>query len=310
MDKLSYEDEKVINYLARYKIMLVEDTKLIYHSQWYYRKRIKRLIEQKYIKRYKFYYIELDKNGRKFAGITGKDYIKNKNNQSYMERLKQISHLATITIDSNIEFKPSWQIKEKEIYTDTARKYQGEMAINNKKYLVYYISDKKEDKYINQLLYDINKVMEHNEIIIFVDNLEKLKEKNKQLVFGKNHTYIIVNSKENRELIKKYDNIDFYDLVKKLYGEEKQILISDWNIADYLLDENQYILNMLFIDTEKLNQLRWFFQENSNTTKQINIITLDENVEFIKRLAPDNSKIISLSIENLLKGVESGQMEF
>ena len=58
MVQLSEDDEKIIKFLSKYKIMLVEDTKLIYHSEWYHRKRIKRLIDEGYIKKKKFYYIE------------------------------------------------------------------------------------------------------------------------------------------------------------------------------------------------------------------------------------------------------------
>lgn len=310
MAQLSQEDVKVIKYLARYKIMLVEDTKLIYHSEWYHRKRVKRMIEEGYVKKYKFYYIELDKKGRKVAGTTGKDYIKNKNNEAYMERLKQISHLATMTIDSDIELNPSWEIKQKEIYTDAARKYLGELVKDNKKYLVYYISNKKETRYIHQLFYDINKVMNYEKIIIFLDSFDKLQKEYNHLAFGKSHTYIIINSNENRELIKQYDDIDFYELVKYKYGQERQILISDWKIADYILEENHYILNMLFVDTEKLNELKWFFQENNNSKKKIDIITLEENQDIIKQLAPNNSKIIGLNKNNLLKGAKGGEMEF
>ena len=66
---------------------------------------------------------------------------------------------------------------------------------------------------------------------------------------------------------------------------------------------------MLFIDTEKLNELKWFFQENTNSTKQLDIITLDENVKFIKELAPNNSKIIGLNKSSLLKGTKSEEIE-
>lgn len=300
MFKISKEDEEVIKYLAKYKIMSVEDTKVIYNSKWYHRKRIKRLIEEGYIKKYKFYYIELDRKGRSLAGITGKDYIKNKSNSSFMERLKQISNIATITIDSNIKFIPSWEMKDKEIYTDAARKYQGKIVMNNKEYLVYYISDKKEKRYIHQLLYDINKVMEYENIIIFVDSFEKIKDELKYFKFGKSHTYIIVNSKDNKDLIKKHNDIDFYELVKKIYGEDKQILVSDWSVADYLLGNSHYIANMLFVDTERLNEIRWFFEENTNTNKVIDIITLKENEEIIKRLAPKGTRVFTIKNEELL----------
>ena len=302
MEKLSKEDITVINYLARYKIMLVEDTRYIYHSKWYYRKKIKRLIEDGYIKKYKFYYIELDKKGRKMIGLTGKDYIKNKSNESYMERLKQISKIGTITINSNIRFIPSWNMKEKDIYTDTARKYLGKMITNQNTYLIYAISDKKDKKYIHQLFYDINKILDHKQIIIFVDSIEKLEDEYQYMSFKKEHTYIIINSKENRDVISKYKYIDFYELVKKIMGEEKQILFSDWELADYVFEKNLYILNMLFLDVEKINEIRWFYHENKNTKKTIKILTLKENEETIKKLIPENSEVVGINKSYLLKG--------
>lgn len=102
--QLSEKDKDVIRFLAKYKIMLIEDAKLIYNSEWYHRKRIKKLADEGYIKRYKFYYIELDKKGRNLLGLNGKEYIKNKSNEVYMERLKQISRIGTITIDSDVKF--------------------------------------------------------------------------------------------------------------------------------------------------------------------------------------------------------------
>lgn len=300
MYKVSKEDKEVIEYLSKYKIMSVEDTKFIYNSNWYHRKRINRLIDEGYIKKYKFYYIELDRKGRKLIGITGKDYIKNKSNEAYMERLKQISNIATITINSDIEFIPSWKMKDKEIYTDAARKYQGKIIIKNKTYLVYYISYKKEKKYIHQLLCDINKVIDYENIIIFVDKLEKIENELNNLKFRKNHTYIIMNSKENKELIKKYSNIDFYEIVKKIYGERTQILMSDWKLSDYLLENNHYICNMLFIDTERLSAIKWFLEENENTNKIIDIITLKENEKIIRKVISNNIRILTIENKNLL----------
>lgn len=309
MVQLSEDDEKVIKFLAEYKIMLVEDTKLIYRSEWYHRKRIKRLIDEGYIKKYKFYYIELDRKGRSLMGLTGKEYIKNKSNEVYMERLKQISKIGTITIDSNVKFIPSWKMKGRKIYTDAARKYIGELGLGIYRYLIYSIPDKKEERYIHQLIYDINKVIEYDRIIIFVDSLEKLESEYQYLTFKKEHTYIIINSMENRELLKQFDYIDFYELVKHIYGEEKQVLFSDWDLADFYLGDNNYVLNMLFLDIERLNKLKWFYQENSESKKKINILTLKENEEMIRKLAPLNSKIIIVDKNYFLKGVELEKME-
>lgn len=309
MTKLSEEDERIIKFLAKYKIMLVEDTKLIYNSEWYHRKKIKRLIDEGYIKKYKFYYIELDRKGRNFIGLTGKEYIKNKSNEAYMERVKQISKLGTMTIDSQIEFIPSWKMKDKKIYTDAARKYLGELDIGTDKYLVYFISNKKEKRYIHQIFYDINKVLNYERIVIFVDDLKILQEEYQYFTFRKEHTYIILNSKENLELIKQFENIDFYELVKNIYNNQKQILFSDWHLADYYLGDNLYIVNMLFLDIERIYKLIWFYQENTDTKKQVNILTLKENEEILKRLAPKESQIIAIDRNFLLKGVDGENME-
>lgn len=114
---------------------------------------------------------------------------------------------------------------------------------------------------------------------------------------------------ENRELLKQFDYIDFYELVKNVYGEEKQVLFSDWDLADYYLGDNDYILNMLFLDIERLNELKWFYQENSESKKKITILTLSENKGIARKLAPLNSKIIEIDKNYFLKGAEIEKME-
>lgn len=311
MSKLTQEDEKVIKYLSKYKIMLVEDTKIIYKSEWYHRKRIKRLIEDGYVKKYKFYYIELDRNGRRFVGKVGKDYIKNKNNVSYMERLKELSHLATMTIDSNVEINPSWEMKDNNIFTDTARKYLAEMIVNNQKYLIYYISEKKEKRYIHQLFYDINKVFNYDSIIIFIDDFKNIMDEQDYMYFNKEHTYLIKNSSFNRKLLTKFNEIDFYEIINKEYEEKKELLISDWKLADYYLDEDYYIINMIFIDMQRLNEINWFYRENENTNKHIDIFTLEGNKEFIEKAIHKDKRCRIITLENnkLLEGENNGHTQ-
>ena len=145
--------------------------------------------------------------------------------------------------------------------------------------------------------------------MIFVDSLEKLEDEYRYLTFKKEHTYIILNSNENRELIKQFDYIDFYELVRSIYGEERQVLFSDWNLADYYLENNLYVLNMLFLDIERINEIIWFYQENTDSKKHLEILTLKENEELIRKLAPENSKIIGIDKSYFLKGVEFETME-
>ncbi len=296
---LTKEDIEILKFLSKYKMLKVEDGSLIYKTKRYYRERINKLISKEYVKRNKSYII-LGKEGRKILGITGSSYIKNKDNISYMERLKYIASVATITIDSNIQFIPSWEIKDKKIFTDTARRYIGKIIMEDREYLVYYISNKKGDVYIKQLLFDINKSINYENIIIFVENLEVINSKYNNLVFGKENTYIIINSNENKEIIKKYSEINHHEIIENIYG--KEILISNWENAEYLLESNKYIVNMPFINTERIEKINWYYKENENTKKQIDIMTLEENKQKIKEMLIDNKCNIITFDKNLLGG--------
>ncbi len=75
----------------------------------------------------------IDKKGRKVLDEVGSGYIKNIKNEAYMERLKNIASIATLSINSKIEFIPSWEIKEKDKFTETARRYIGKIIIEDKR---------------------------------------------------------------------------------------------------------------------------------------------------------------------------------
>ena len=83
----------------------------------------------------------------------------------------------------------------------------------------------------------------------------------------------------------------------------KELLISDWDNADYLLDENKYIIEMLFINTEKIEKLKWYYKENSNSLKRVEIITIDENKEKIKEIVGDNRCSVKVIDKNWLGGI-------
>lgn len=290
--KISENDKKVLEFLIKYKMLKVEDASLIYKRKRYYRERINYLIENKYVKRYKSC-ILIDRKGRKELKDLNIPYIKNINNDAYMDRHKYIASIASITINSNVVFKPSWELKNKSIYTETSRRYIGEMNIESKKFLVYYLAKKKPHVYIKQLMFDINKSQKDIDIIIFVENYDALQEKYSNLSFGKNNTYIIINNKENKEIIRKWDKIDIHEIIENMYDGE--VYISDWNLADYMYEENKYILWMPFINTEAISRINWFYKENENSKKEIEIITLKENKEILEKLLSNkfNIKILT-----------------
>lgn len=295
-NSISKEDLEILEFLSKYKMLKVEDAKLIYKSKRYYRQRVNRLIDNEYVKRYKSYII-ISKKGRKILNKVGTDYIKNIKNESYMERLKNIASIATVSIDSNIKFIPSWDIKDKEIYTETARRYVGKMIIENDEYLVYYISSKKKHVYIKQLLFDIKKALNYNEIIIFVENFDVVNKNYSNLSFGKNNTYIIKNTEENKKIIKEIYNMNAHEILENIY--QKEIMISDWKYADYLIEDGTYIVYMIFLNTEKINRLNWYYKENTNSNRKVEIVTLEENKQKVDELSCNNVKVKTLNVDLL-----------
>jgi len=297
--KLNDKDLEVLKFLFKYKMLKIIDASLIYKTKKYYRLRINKLIDYGYVKRYKNYII-LDTNGRNELGILGTSYLKNIKNEPYMERLRNIASIATITINSNIEFIPSWDIKDKNKYTESSRKYIGSMIIEDNEYLVYYLTANKQHIFIKQLMFDINKAINNDNIIIFVDNYDCLCEKYSNLSFGKENINIILNNNSSKELIKSYEKIDIHEILQRLYMQE--VLISDWEISDYMLIDNTYIVNMLFINTEKITRINWYYLENINATRKIEIVTLKESEEKINELLNDKCTIKVLN-KDLLGGL-------
>ena len=59
---------------------------------------------------------------------------------------------------------------------------------------------------------------------------------------------------------------------------------------------------MPFIDTEKLHKLNIFYNNNKNTNRKIDIITLRENKEKIDEILTNRTNIIE--IDNLLGGID------
>lgn len=304
---LSLEDKILIEFLSKYRIMSMKDAKFIYKTDWYYRKRISKLVEREYIKKYKYYYIMLDKRGRKECNLIGKEYIKNKSNISYMDRLIVISNIAMITIDSDINFIPSWKIKNKEVYTETARKFLGEINIRKNTYIVYYIDSNKSITYFKQIIFDINKTINYDNLIIFVDDYKIISQMKNYFIFDKKHSYIVKNTNENKEILKKYNDIDFYDLIKRIYN--KPILISDWEYADYIAELNHFIIVMPFIDTTKISQINWFYKENTSTKRKIDFITLKQNKDVLREILTDKCNVIIFP-DNLLGGIQDEENLF
>ena len=287
-------------FLAKYKLMLGSDCRMIYKAKDYHRKRLKVLEQEKYIRRVNRFYIKLDDRGTRMVKDFGYDYSFTCRRKEYVDRLNELAKIAALTINSNIEFVASWDLKDSSIYTQTSRKYLGKLKYQNQESIVYYISRDKQISYISQTINDIQKIMNYKNIIIFIENMNILNEKQK-FAFGKESTIIINPTSNNLSIMKKLEGYDFYEIVKKIYLN-KEILLSNWIKAEYMTEDKTYIVVMPFIDTEKINRLRMFYKNNPKINRKIDIITLKENKEKICEILTNKVNIIEL--DNWLGGID------
>ena len=280
-------------------MMLGSDCKLIYNAKDNHRKRLKVLEKEKYIRRINKFYIKLDDRGTRMVKDFGYDYNFSCRRKEYVDRLNEVARIAALTIDSNIDFIASWNLKDNNVFTQTSRKYLGKLTYQLKDRMVYYISKDKQITYISQIINDIQKLIEYKDIIIFIENIRILNN-DKSFVFGKETTLIINPTIHNLSIMRKLEKIDIYQIVKKIYND-KEILLSNWKKADYMTEDRKYIILMPFIDTEKLHKLNLFYRNNQKINRKIDIITLKENKEIIEDILTNKTNIIE--IDNWLGGI-------
>ena len=256
-------------FLGKYKLMLGSDCKLIYGTVDYHRKRLKVLESERYIRRVNRLYIKLDDKGTRLVKEFGYDYSYKCRRKEYVDRLNEIAKVAALTLDSNIDFIASWNIKDDDI------------------------------------LNDIRKLVSYKNIMIFVEDFNLIKAK-RNFVFGNDSTVIINPIPENFNLMRRYEDIDFYEIIKQIYSNI-EVLLSNWEKADYMTEDRTYIFFMPFIDTERLYGLNKFYNNNKNIIRKIDIITLKENKEKIEEILTNKTNIVEM--DEWLGGIDGERQE-
>ena len=281
-------------------MMLGSDCKLIYNAKDYHRKRLKVLEKEKYIRRINKFYIKLDDRGTRMVKDFGYDYNFSCRRKEYVDRLNEVARIAALTIESNIDFIASWNLKDNNVFTQTSRKYLGKLRYRGKDRIVYYISRDKQIVYISQIVNDIQKITDYKDILIFIEDM-KIVNDSKSFIFGKESTVIVNPTIQNLSIMRKLEELDIYQIIKQIY-DNTEILLSNWKKADYMTDDRRYIILMPFIDTEKLHRLNIFYKNNQKINRRIDIITLKENKEKIEEILTNKTNIIE--IDNWLGGMD------
>lgn len=168
------EEISLIKFIAKYQYLNVSDAKYFFNSSRYYRNRIKNLIDKNFLRKIKWMLV-LGKSGIQYVKLLNFEYNKSNKNAKYRERLLKLSNIAAFYHNCNtVDFIPSFAIKDKRIFTTTGRRFIGIFDINGFEYLAYQILREHDNKYIQSVIYDIQKEIKYKNIIILIDDINIL----------------------------------------------------------------------------------------------------------------------------------------
>lgn len=287
------EEISLIKFIARFQYLAVNDTKYFFSSKKYYRKRITGLVEKKYLRRVKSNLV-LDALGIEYCKLLNFNYTALNRNKKYLPRLLYISNLgAFFSKSKNVKYIPSYAMKDKEMFTITARKFIGTFDINGIEYLVYHISKEHSNKYLMSVIYDIQKERKYKNIIILVGDIKRIDIQN--FTFGYNQVLIIEDNEENRRKLNTLHNINWSSIIQGPY--KNKVYIAEYNFCDYTDYKNKYISYFYFLDTEKINRIKCFLRENKN--KFADIICPNELKELLQQEIP-NANYITIRLEDFI----------
>ena len=259
------EEKELLDFIAKYQYLNVNDVKYFFNTKKYYKKRITNLVSKKFLRRIKLNLV-LDELGFEYIKLLGKEYSKLNRNKKYLPRLLYLSNIGAFYHRcKTIRFIPSFLMKDKEMFTITSRKFIGILNINGIKYLTYHISKNHDKRYVASVIYDIQKERKYKNIIVFVDNVKMINRND--FAFGNNQVLIIEDTEENREKLKFLNNIDWHKALNNIY--KNKVYLSEYNFCDYTDYKNRYISTFYFFDSEKINRLKYFLRENKSKTADI-----------------------------------------
>ena len=280
---------ELVKFIGRFQYLSIKDLKYFFNDT-YYPKRIARLIKNNILRKYKKYLV-LAENGQYFMKIINQKTSKLRYDKKYTDRLKFISHLAALyNKEKHINFTPSFEIKDKTVFTESSRKFIGVLNIFGTKYLTYHISKEHTEKYINSVIYDLQKETTYKNILILVNNISRLNLKD--FAFGFNSVLITSDTDEELEKLKYINQVNWPKIIQNLY--KNTVHISEYNSCDYTNNKDKYINTFYLLDAEKINRINIFLQ--SNEGKQADIICSKKIVNLLgKELPLANYKLIQLS---------------
>lgn len=281
---LSESDKKLLEFLAKYKIIKTMDA-IKFYKNCYGRKRLDKLKQNNYIYKYKWYYIKLTQASKRLLEKEGIECSVPIRDAKSLNRTALISDLGMFFYNSIIDFNPSWMLKGT-TYTDYSKKYLGEIIFKNKKHLTYFI--KKENKNLKIIYADIRNDFSYNYALIITDDLKVIGKKYDFLFNNKISCLFILNNK--LDLLFRYNNFDKERYLNKIYNSKLEE--STYSGYDYQIG-NKCIVFMPILDTYLINNINIFYMdcdEEKIDDFRFEIVTHIKNVDITKGLLSEKMK--------------------
>ena len=284
------EEIELIKFIAKYQYLNLNDVPYFFKSKRYYRDRIRHLKEKKYIRKTGSNFV-LDELGIEYVKLFNLEYNPINRNGKYHERLLSLSHIGAFYIKSKtLKFIPSFSIKDKKIYTTTGRRYIGIFDINGIEYLTYLITEEHDHKYITSIMYDIQKEQKYKNIIILVDDINRINFN--EFTFGINQVIILEDTRENKEKLQFLNSVNWSNIINRYY--KNRVNLSEYGFCDYTDNKFKFISTFYFVDTEKINRINYFLRENKHKNMDI-ICDVQTEEEIIKKIPNANYIIVDLA---------------
>lgn len=143
------------------------------------------------------------------------------------------------------------------------------------------------------IIYDIQKEKKFKNIIILVNDINRINLND--FAFGINEVLIIEDNKKNREKLKYLHSINWSKIINDNF--KNRLFFSEYNFCDYTDYKNKYVSTFYYLDTEKINRIKYFLRENKN--KNAHIICNSELETEIKKELP-NANYIVVDLEDYI----------
>ena len=288
------EEINLLKFLARYQYLRIEDAKYFFKSKKYYRTRISSLIKKHYLCKNKSN-ITLGDAGTEYAKIKGFEYNKINWNTKYKLRLLNVSSIAAFYYYNDIvDFFPSSEVKDAKSFTAKSRKYIGILSIDRFKYLTYYISKEHDQNYIASILWDIQKEKNYRNIIVFVDDIRNINLDD--FVFGKHEVLIVENNDSDKLFLQYYNRMHWEWVIEKYYG--RKTVLSEYSFCDFTNHKDKFVSFFYFLDTEKINRIKYFIRENKE--KKADILCSKELRKKLEPILP-NQNYLEIDLDKYTK---------